>query len=92
MKKKLSKTQIGLSGLLLLILAVAVILGLNEFRKPNYAQHLQDAREYVGKPEFTSTSNECNKKLTCADGSEFYLYFYSTNDGKFRMHLSLIHI
>lgn len=69
---------------MILVAVAGIVFALNEFRKPDYGQHLKKARSLVGEPEYTATSCECNKKLTCEDGSEFYLYFYSTNDGRSR--------
>lgn len=47
--------------------------------RPDYAQHIRRARAWVGKPAFTSTSNECNQREQCTNGDEYYLYFFSTN-------------
>ena len=77
--KQRKQVQFGIAGLLLAMVVFGILFAVYAYVRPNYGVHFEKARELVGSPDFTSTSNECNKKLACADGAEFQLYFYSTN-------------
>ena len=77
--RKRKRIQFGLAGLLLAMVGFGVVFAIYESVRPNYGVHFQKARELFGSPDFTSTSKECNKKLSCTDGAEFYVYFFSTN-------------